>query len=300
MLDPKKVKVGIAPIAWTEDDMPEMGAENSFLQTISEIALTGYVGTEIGCQFPRQHPEIIKNELDKRGLSAITAWISTYINEKPMWENERAFIDHIHFLKSIGANIINTSDQSYSIQHQWNTPLKYKRELNDDEFEVLAKGLDHLGSIAEDFGMHIVYHHHMTTTVQRTNEIDHLMALTSPKYVNLIFDTGHLTFSGEDPIEILKKHHDRIKHVHLKNVRKPVMDECYKEERSFLHSIPYGVFTVPGDPEGCVDFPEVFRLLDEYNYEGWVVVEAEQDPSVANPLEVAKIARKYVKDQIGF
>ena len=149
MLDPKKVRVGIAPIAWTEDDMPEMGAENSFLQTISEIALTGYVGTEIGCQFPRD-PAILNKELGRRDLSVITAWISTYLNEQPLWWNERAFVDHMNFLKACGTNIINTSDQSFSIQHQWNTPLSQKKVLNDDEFETLAKGLDHLGTIAYD------------------------------------------------------------------------------------------------------------------------------------------------------
>ena len=119
------------------------------------------------------------------------------------------------------------------------------------------------------------------------------------EYVSMIYDTGHLTFSGEDPIEILKKHHDRIGHVHLKNVRKPAMDKCYAENKSFLRSIPEGVFTVPGDPEGCVDFPTVFKLLDEYNYEGWLVVEAEQDPAIANPLEYARMARAYVKEHTG-
>jgi len=299
MLDPKKVRIGIAPIAWTEDDMPEMGADNSFKQTISEIALTGYVGTEIGCQFPR-NPAILNEEFKRRGLSAITGWISTYLNEQPLWWNERAFVDHLRFLKSIGATLINTSDQSYSIQHQWNTPIQNKRVLNDDEFEVLAKGLDHLGKIASDEGMEIVYHVHMTTTVQTTEETGHLLALTDPKYVNIIYDTGHLTFSGEDPVEVLKKYHDRVKHVHLKNVRKDVMDKCYAEKKSFLRSIPEGIFTVPGDPTGCVDFPTVFKLLDEYNYEGWLVVEAEQDPDVYNPMDYAIMARKYVKEQIGF
>ena len=164
MLDPNKVKIGIAPIAWTEDDMPEMGAENSFLQTISEIALSGYAGTEIGCQYPRD-PAVLNREFARRGISAITAWISTYLNEQPLWRNERAFVDHMNFLKSIGASIINTSDQSFSIQHQWNTPLANKKVLNDDEWEVLTRGLNHLGKIAYDSGMKIVYHHHMTTTV---------------------------------------------------------------------------------------------------------------------------------------
>ena len=221
------------------------------------------------------------------------------MNEQPLWWNERAFVDHMNFLKSIGATLINTSDQSFSIQHQWNTPLANKRVLNDDEWEVLAKGLDHLGKIAYDSGMKIVYHHHMTTTVQKTDEIDRLMAMTDPKYVSLIYDTGHLTFSGEDPIEILKKHHDRIGHVHLKNVRRAAMEKCYAEGKSFLRSIPEGVFTVPGDPEGCVDFETVFQLLDTYHYEGWLVVEAEQDPAKANPLDYACMARDYVRKHTG-
>lgn len=299
MLDKNKVKIGIAPIGWTEDDMPEMGAGNSFLQTISEIALSGYTGTEIGCQYPR-NPTVLNKEFNRRGLSAITAWISTYINERPMWWNERAFIDHMNFLKAIGATVINTSDQSYSIQHQWNTPVSRKYVLNDDEWEVLAKGLDHLGKIASDNGMKIVYHHHMTTTVQTTAEIDRLMAMTNPDYVSLIYDTGHLTFSGEDPVEVLKKHGKRVGHVHLKNVRGKALETCRIENRSFLRSIPEGVFTVPGDAEGIVDFPAVFRLLDELNYEGWLVVEAEQDPDLANPLEYALMARDYVRSQIGF
>lgn len=298
MLASQKVRIGIAPIAWTEDDMPEMGAENSFLQTISEMALAGYAGTEIGCQYPRD-PAILNREFARRGIAAITAWISTYLNEQPLWWNERAFVDHMRFLKAIGAEIINVSDQSFSIQHQWNTPLKNKKVLNDDAWEVLAKGLDHLGRIAAEEGMKIVYHHHMTTTVQTTPEIDRLMAMTDPRYVSLIYDTGHLTFSGEDPIAILKKHGSRIGHVHLKNVRKPAMDACYAADKSFLRSIPEGVFTVPGDPEGCVDFPEVFRLLREMNYEGWLVVEAEQDPAKANPLDYARMARAYVREQTG-
>ena len=152
MLDKEKVHIGIAPIAWTEDDMPEMGAGNSFLQTLSEISLSGYTGTEIGCQYPR-NPAILNEEFKRRGLSAITAWISTYLNEQPMWWNERAFVDHMNFLKAIGAELINVSDQSFSIQHQWNTPLVNKKVLNDDEWDVLTKGLDHLGRIASDNGM---------------------------------------------------------------------------------------------------------------------------------------------------
>ncbi len=299
MLNREKVRIGIAPIAWTEDDMPEMGAGNSFLQTISEIALSGYVGTEIGCQYPR-NPAILNKEFARRGLSAITAWYSSYLNTRPLEDNVRGFIDHMNFLKAIGARHVVVSDQSHSIQHCFNIPFAEKYVItNESEWLQLVDGLNKLGKIAVDNDMVLIYHHHMTTTVQTTAEIDKLMALTDPRYVNLLFDTGHLTFSGENPIDILNKHFSRIKHVHLKNVRGEVLKKVQAERKSFLRSIPDGIFTVPGDDDGIVDFPAIFKILDEKGYEGWLVVEAEQDPDIANPLEYALLARDYVRKQTG-
>ncbi len=299
MFNPDKVKIGIAPIAWTEDDMPHMGADNSFKQTISEIALSGYQGTEIGCQYPRD-PAILNRELARRGLQAVTAWYSSYLNTRPLEDDIRFFKDHLYFLKAIGARHVVVSDQSHSIQHCFNTPCDEKYVITDEkEWQQLAAGLNTLGRIAVENDMALLYHHHMTTTVQTTAEIDKLMALTDPAYVNLLFDTGHLTFSGEDPVDILSRHYDRIRHVHLKNVRGEVLKKVRSERKSFLRAIPLGVFTVPGDPEGMVDFPAVFRLLDEKGYEGWLIVEAEQDPDIANPLDYAKMGRAYVRQMTG-
>ncbi|AND84012.1 myo-inosose-2 dehydratase [Clostridium tyrobutyricum] len=299
MLNRENVKIGIAPIAWTEDDMPEWGKENTFLQTISEIALSGYKGTEIGCQFPRD-TDILNKEFSRRGISAITAWYSSYLNEKPYEVNERGFIDHMNFLKAIGAKHVVVSDQSHSIQHFNNIPHTDKYVITDEaEWKQLAEGLDKLGKIAVDNGMMLIYHHHMTTTVQRTNEIDKLMELTNPKYVNLLFDTGHLTFSGEDPVAILDKHFDRIKHIHLKDVRPDIMKRCRDKKLSFLKSVLEGVFTVPGDKTGSVDYPAIFKILEKRNYKGWLVVEAEQNPYIYNPLDYAKLARAYIKEQTG-
>ena len=57
-----------------------------------------------------------------------------------------------------------------------------------------------------------------------------------------------------------------------------------------------GHFTVPGD--GCIDFTEVYQTLVRHDYSGWIVIEAEQDPAVANPLEYALIARKYIDSEL--
>lgn len=299
MLKRENIKLGIAPIAWVEDDMPEYGKETTFLQIISEMALLGYEGTEVGCRFPKD-AKVMKEELDRRGLENITQWFSAYLNELPFWMVERDFINHMNFLKATGAKLINVSDQSFSVQHRAYTPFTDKFSIKDEAtWKELAEGLNKLGKIAEDNDMHLVYHHHMTTTVQTASEIDKLMELTDPRYVHLLFDTGHLACAGEDPVAVLDKHFDRIKHIHLKNVRGPVVERCTKEGISFLQSVLEGAFTVPGDPEGTVDFPAVFKILEEREYKGWLVVEAEQNPYIYNPYDYAKMARKYMKEQIG-
>jgi inosose dehydratase len=299
MLDRKNIKLGIAPIAWAEDDMPEYGKETTFLQIIDEIKLTGYEGTEVGCKFPHD-AAFMKAELDRRGLENITQWFSAYLNEQPYWMVERDFIDHANFLKATGATLINVSDQSFSVQHRSSTPFTDKPVLKEAQWKELGDGLNKLGKIAKDKGMKIVYHHHMTTTVQTAEEIDKLMEHTDPEYLSLIYDTGHLAMSGEDYLKVLDKHFDRIAHIHLKNIRKDVVDKCRKNGLSFLKSVLEGAFTVPGDPEGCVDFPSVFKILEERNYKGWLVVEAEQNPYIYNAYDYAVMARKYMKEQIGF
>lgn len=295
----ENIKLGIAPIAWVEDDMPEYGKEHTFLQIISEMALLGYEGTEVGSTYPEDALEL-KTELERRGLVNVTQWFSGYLNEKPFWEVERDFINHMNFLKATGANIINFSDQSYSIQHRMYYPFTEKNNLPDEAaWKELADGLNKLGKLAHDNDMMLCYHHHMTTTVQFASEIDKLMELTDPKYVHLIFDTGHLACAGEDPVAVLDKHFDRIKHIHLKNVRADVVERCKKEGLSFLQSVLEGVFTVPGDPEGSVDFPAVFKILEEREYKGWLIVEAEQNPYERNPFDYSKMAREYVREQTG-
>jgi len=298
MLDKNKIKLGIAPIAWAEDDMPEYGKEATFLQIISEIALSGYEGTEVGCKYPAD-ARVLKEETRRRGLAVITKWFSSYLNEKPLWEVKRDFRDHMLFLKRAGATLVNVSDQSFSVQHKANTCFADKPVLDAEGMRVLAEGLNELGKMASESGMQVVYHHHMTTTVQTEEEIGRLMAQTDPRYVSLIYDTGHLAFSGEDYLSVLEKQFERIKLVHLKNVRAGVLERCRRERISFLDAVLEGVFTIPGDEEGSVDFPAVFRMLETRGYQGWLVVEAEQNPYRYNPLDYAMRARAYIKEQTG-
>ena len=292
MTEFKNIKLGCAPIAWTNDDMPDLGKENTFEQCISEMALAGYVGTEIGNKYPKD-PEVLKKYLNIRGLEVASAWFSAFLSTKPFEETKKEFIKHRDFLHEMGAKVIVVSEQGNSIQGQENTSLFGKKpHFSDEQWKKVITGLEKLGEIAQEKDMEIVYHHHMGTGIQTTEEIDKLMQETDPDKVSLLFDTGHLYYSGEDPIEIFEKYSDRIKHIHFKDVRDNIVDEIKEKNDSFLTGVRKGAFTVPGD--GNIDFAPIVDLIKKSDYEGWIVVEAEQDPSIANPCEYALKAKKYI------
>lgn len=291
-----KIKLGIAPIAWTNDDMPELGSENTFEQCISEMALAGYTGTEIGNKYPKD-PKVLHRYLDPRGLEVASAWFSAFLTTKPFSETKEAFIAHRDFLHAMGAKVIVVAEQGHSIQGLDLPVFEKKPIFTDEEWEKLASGLEALGDLAHEKGMEIVYHHHMGTGVQTTTEIARLMEMTQPDKVKLLFDTGHLVFSGEDPIKIYQTYQDRIYHIHFKDIRQKVAEEVVSEKDSFLSGVKKGVFTVPGD--GMIDFKPIWQAIQDSQYSGWIVVEAEQDPAKANPFEYALKARKYIQEVCG-
>lgn len=287
------IKLGVAPIAWTNDDLPELGKENTFEQCISEMALAGYTGTEIGNKYPKD-PETLKQFLEPRGLEVASAWFSAFLTTEPYENTFEKFKEHRDFLWNMGAKVIVVSEQGHSIQGRDLPIFEEKPKFTDQEWDLLTKGLEKLGDLAHERDMEIVYHHHMGTGVQTTDEIERLMENTDPEKVSLLFDTGHLVYSGEDPLGIFEKYHHRIKHIHFKDIREDVMNEVKNEKDSFLTGVKKGAFTVPGD--GMVDFTPIWKAIEQSGYEGWIVVEAEQDPSLANPFIYAKQAREYIKN----
>ncbi|MBO1720444.1 myo-inosose-2 dehydratase [Extibacter sp. GGCC_0201] len=297
MLDKNRVSLGIAPIGWTNDDMPDLGKENTFEQTVSEMALAGFQGTEVGSHYPAD-PAVLKKALDLRGLTVCNQWFSSFLISRPYEETEQAFIRQCDFLKKVGANCIGVSEQSYSTQGMLDYPIwEGKYVMDDQEWERLSCGLNRLGKIAKEKEMVLTFHHHMGTVVQTEEEIDRFMDAVDPALVYLLFDSGHLSFAGIDPERILRRYVDRVRHVHLKDLRKSLVEQSKRERWSFLKGVRAGTFTVPGD--GDVDFGPIFQILEEAAYEGWVVVEAEQDPGKANPLEYAIKAREYIAEHTG-
>ena len=298
MFNKDKVFLGMAPIGWCNDDMPELGGENTFRQIVSEMALAGFTGCEIGNKYPKD-PVELKRELHLRGMRIASRWFSSFLLAKPYEETEKEFIKELDFLSAVGANRINVSEQSYSIQGQTETPIlgDAKYVMNDEEWERFCDGLNKLGEVAAKRGFKLCFHHHMGTVIQTAAETDRMMQNTDSRYVFLCYDTGHFTFAGEDPLTMLKKYADRVGHVHLKDMRREVVDRVKPEGWSFLKAVREGAFTVPGD--GCVEFDPIFELLSKAGYEGWLLVEAEQDPAIANPLEYAIKARKFIREHTG-
>jgi len=291
------VRLAMAPIGWTNDDMPDLGGGIPFEQCVSEMALAGYTGSEVGNKYPKDTHELA-SALNLRGLQICNQWFSSFLTTSAYEEVEKAFRAQLGFLKAMGARVIGPAEQGFSIQGRIDVPvLTNKPCFSDEQWEALTKGLNKLGRIASDNGFRMCYHHHMGTGCQTMADVDRLLEATDPRYVWLLFDSGHFSFSGEDPVVALSRYIKRVGHVHLKDVRRGVLETVRSEGLSFLDAVRAGVFTVPGD--GDIDFPSIFTILNDVGYQGWMVVEAEQDPAKANPLEYALKAREYIRNHTG-
>lgn len=291
------VKLGIAPIGWTNDDVPELGGDITFEQCISEMALAGYEGCEVGNKFPSDIATLQK-ALRLRNLQVCNKWFTFYLTSKPFAVVREEFERQLDFLEAMGATVVNGAEFG-NANHKIGVPvLEEKVVFSEEQWPRFTKGLNELGKIAGDRGIKLAYHHHMGTAVQTIAETERLLESTDPRYVHLCYDCGHFSFAGDDPLIGLNKFKDRVAHVHLKDIRPKVLSRVKEERMGFMDAVVAGVFTVPGDPEGSVDFPSILELLKDFAYDAWLVVEAEQDPAKANPLEYAMMAMDYLKQHL--
>jgi inosose dehydratase len=297
-LSPDRVRLGVTPTLWWNDDFPSIDIGIPFGQCISEMALAGFQGCSVGHRYPAD-PAELKTALDLRGLRVSEPWVSTYFTISSMSRQTIAeFEDRVAFMKALGGTDIVVAEFGGS-SHLLPIALFADRpQFDDRDWDLLGKGLNHLGDIAAGSGMRLCYHHHAGTGVMTRADIDRLMEVTDPGRVHLLLDTGHLALAGDDALVVAQAHARRIKHVHLKDVRPWVVSKVCEEHLSFQQGIEAGVFTVPGD--GSIDFVPILEALGSADYEGWLVVEAEQDPAKANPLEYAIKARTYLREVLGW
>lgn len=307
MLNEEQVKVGIAPIGWTNDDMPDLGGETPYQQTISEMALAGFSGSGLGNKYwdstannegLQAQAKKLKGELEQRDLVLTAASFATYFTARGAKESTiKRFERLMFFLKEVGSGNLSVFELGGSSHVQQDIPVFLNRpEFSDEQWQDMVDGLNELGKRAKENGMKLLYHPHVGTGVQFDKEVKRLMDCTDHELVWLQLDIGHTVYAGGNPVKLIEDYADRIPHLHLKNIRKNVMDKSIAEKWSFLDGVREGLFTVPGDEDGMIDFEPIFQALGAKNFHGWLEVEAEQDPAKANPLEYAKKARKYIRD----
>lgn len=278
-----KVRIGINPITWTNDDVPELGGDTPLETCLRETKLAGYAGTELGGKFPRQ-AAVLKPIMAQYGLAVISGWYDGRCDEKDVSAEMDAITPHLQLLKDMGSTQVVYADTSRGRHGAIWGPISLRPKLAAEEWPGYGRKLTLLAEKMADFGVRMAFHHHMGTIVETDEEVGLMMKHTG-EAVGLLYDTGHSSFSGGDPIALLRRHIKRVVHVHCKDVRKPILDRARAEDMSFMGAVMEGIFTVPGD--GSIDYASILRLLAENNYSGWLVVEAEQDPKKAEPLKYA-------------
>ena len=288
------VKLGVAPIAWSNDDMPELGGDTTLEQCLSEASEAGYTGIESGGKFPKKSSELIP-KLKEFNLDLCSGWYGANLRKNSVDEEKLAIQEQLKLFQDCKAPCIVFAEVSGSIQGDPNRKLSTRPQMDNDEWKKFCLKISELAKYLEDQGMPMGYHHHMGTVIESQKDTERLLENTHDS-VKFTLDTGHMLFAQGDSKKLLKDYNERLIHVHCKDIRKKVLENSLKQDLSFRGAFLQGAFTVPGD--GCIDYKPLFDILKEKKYSGWLVVEAEQDPKKANPLEYAIKGHKYLVETL--
>ena len=284
------IKLGIAPIAWSNDDMPELGGETSLEQCLNEAGKAGFTGIEFGGKFPKNSNELLP-KLKKEKLELCSGWYGAQLLKNTPKEEFSLMQDQLKLFKDCNSPCMVFAEITNSIQADPNTPLSKRPKLSKGDWDKLISRINEISKMMIDENMPLAYHHHMGTVIETENETKRLMENTLDT-VKLLVDTGHMLFAQGNSINLVKDFSEKLIHVHCKDIRKEVLKKSLKNDSTFRQAFLDGAFTVPGD--GCIDYKPFLKSLKDIDYSGWLVVEAEQDPAKANPLEYAKIGYNYL------
>jgi len=285
------VRIGTNPIAWSNDDLPELGGDTPLETCLAEAREAGFTGIELGNKFPAD-PAALQAVLGRHGLSLVSGWYGAALRHRGVEAEITAMRPHLDLLHACGCSVMVFAETSDTVQGRRDVPVTDRPVMPTDEWPAFLERLGRLGDWMAGQGVRLAFHHHMGTVVETAAEIDRLLSGT-PDSVGLLFDTGHLAFAGEDPAAVARRWARRINHVHAKDIRPGVLAQARRGRWSFLDAVVAGVYTVPGD--GCVDFAAALRPLAEAGYAGWLIVEAEQDPAKAHPLTYAKAGYAHLR-----
>ncbi|NWB88511.1 myo-inosose-2 dehydratase [Pseudomonas gingeri] len=277
-----KAKLGIAPIAWWNDDLEELSDDVSLEECLRQASVAGFTGMETGRRFPMNMTEL-GPILSRYGMSVCGGWFSGLLLDGDLEAEKDRISQQLDFFVAAQAPCLVYGETASSIQGVRSAPLVTKPKISEVEMAAYGRKVSDFADWCARQGMPLAYHHHMGAVVETEAELDLLMKHST---VALLFDAGHMSFAGGDLLRVIENHHARIIHVHTKDVRSPVVNGLNRTRESFLDAVIQGAFTVPGD--GSLDFEALVKALASKGYEGWFVVEAEQDPRLNPPLEMAR------------
>lgn len=278
------IRFGTNPIAWANDDDQSIGKDIPTQRILQEAGrLIGFDGIENGHRWPQDDPEALRALLADYGMVFVSGWYSTELLTRSVEDEIAAVQGHLAKLKHNDCKVCIVCECSNTVHGSRDVPVNDRPRLTDEEMRTFGAKMEEFAAYLAGEGITLAYHHHMGTVVESPEDIDAFMAATGPA-TQLLFDAGHCTFGGGDPEAVLRKHVNRVAHFHAKNIRPDVTAKVRAENLSFLQGVLAGAFTVPGDQDGAVDFAPLLQILKDAGYDGWIVIEAEQDPELRNPL----------------
>ena len=287
------IRYGTNPIAWSNDDDPSLGGDVPLERCLGDASRIGFEGIEKGHKFPSD-AAALEAALKPYGLAYVSGWHSLKLLERSVEEEKEAIQPHLDVLAALGCSVCITCETTGAVHGEADAPLGDRPKLAASGWSGFCADVEAIAEHSRGLGIHLAYHHHMGTVVQTTEDIEAFMAHAGPS-TKLLLDTGHAAFAGADPVALAERYMERVVHIHAKNVRPAVRRKALAEGLSFLQAVRLGVFTVPGDGEGCVDFPAVLRIAARHRYSGWLIAEAEQDPAQRDPVYYQTLALKTLR-----
>ena len=279
------IRFGVSPIAWINDDMPELGGDTPLETVLSDATEIGFHGIELGGKFPRD-PQVLHRLLGEHGLDLVGGWYSGALLTRSAQAEIAALQPHLALLKAMGSKVFVFAETSNAIHGDRQRPLSATPHLDAARWVSFGAALTQVADYIQAQGLRFAYHHHLGTVVERPGDIDAFLRATGPN-VGFTVDTGHAALAGVDPVALIRANPGRVAHVHCKDVRPGVFERVMQGGGSFLDGVLAGMFTVPGD--GRLDYGAVMKALAGINYSGWIIVEAEQDPATADPRRYGEL-----------
>ena len=285
------IRFGVSPIAWINDDLPALGGDTPLESVLEEARDVGFAGIELGGKFPRD-PQVLQALLNRHRLALVGGWYSASLLTHSAAAEIQALQSHLRLLKAMGCGVFILAETSNAIHGDQARALSATPRLAASVWNEFGRKLTEVADYLAEAGLRMAYHHHLGTVVESQRDLDRFLESTQPS-VGLTVDTGHAALGGIDTLTLIRDHPLRVAHVHCKDIRSPVFKQVKSEGKSFLSGVISGMFTVPGD--GDLEFAGVMQALAKIGYAGWIIVEAEQDPAVANPRVFAALGLKTLR-----